>query len=68
VDINKSLDHFMREHGMSQMDLSREAHLNPATISLIRNGHREPRCSTLKSMADIFGVRVSEFIAAGEHG
>ena len=68
MDINKSLDHFMKEHGMSQIDLSREAHLNPATISLIRNGHRESRCSTLKCLADIFGVRVSEFIAAGEHG
>lgn len=68
MDINKSLDHFMKEHGMSQIDLSREAHLNPATISLIRNGQREPRCSTLKCLADIFGVRVSEFIAAGEHG
>lgn len=68
MDINKSLDFFMKEHCMTQADIAREGGLSPATISLIRNGHREPSCATLVSLSDLFQVPVSEFIRAGEHG
>lgn len=68
MDINKSLDYFMRLHRMTQADIAREGGLSPATVSLIRNGHREPSCSTLVTLADLFEVTVSEFIREGEHG
>jgi transcriptional regulator with XRE-family HTH domain len=68
MDINKSLDYFMKLHRMTQADIAREGGLSPATISLIRNGHREPSCSTLVTLSDLFEVTVSEFIRAGEHG
>ena len=66
MDINKSINHFMETQNFIQADLSRESKLHPSTISLIRNGHRSPSCATLQQLADMFGVRVSEFIAAGE--
>lgn len=66
MDINKSLNHFIAQSGYSQADISRLAILNPATISLIRNGHRSPTCETLTKLSDLFEVKVSEFIAAGE--
>tara|TARA_R100001224_G_scaffold83130_1_gene52495 strand:+ start:1451 stop:1612 length:162 start_codon:yes stop_codon:yes gene_type:complete len=53
---------------MTQADIAREGGLSPATISLIRNGHREPSCSTLVTLSDLFEVTVSEFIREGEHG
>jgi|TARA_R100001163_G_C5065592_1_gene203599 transcriptional regulator with XRE-family HTH domain len=68
MDINKSLDYFMKLHRMTQADIAREGGLSPATISLIRNGHREPSCSTLVTLSDLFEVTVSEFIREGEHG
>lgn len=68
MDINKSLDYFMQHHRMTQADIAREGCLSPATISLIRNGHREPSCATLIALSDLFEVPVSEFIKRGEHG
>ena len=68
MDINKSLDFFMAHEGMSQADMARQGHLSPATISLIRNGHRDPSLKTLIAFASLFAVPLSVFIQAGEHG
>ena len=56
----------MKLNGYTQADISRLAILNPATISLVINGHRDPTCKTIEKLSDLFGVKVSEFIAAGE--
>lgn len=53
---------------MTQADIAREGGLSPATVSLIRNNHRDPSCATLIALSDLFQVPVSEFIRAGEHG
>ena len=66
MNVNKSLDYYMEETGMIQADLSRHSNLNPSTVSLIRNNHRSPSYATLQAFADMFHVKVSEFIAAGE--
>lgn len=68
MDINKSLDHFMKIHCMTQADIAREGNLSPATVSLIRNNHRDPSCATIVALSDLFQVPVSEFIRVGEHG
>ena len=69
MDINKSLDHFMRETGMSQATLMRASGLDQSTISLIRNNHRTPSLQSVSMLAAAFEVPVSEFIKAGEtHG
>jgi DNA-binding XRE family transcriptional regulator len=66
MNIKKSLTYFMKLNGCTQADISRLAILNPATISLVINGHRDPTCKTIQKLADLFEVKVSEFIAAGE--
>jgi len=66
MNINKSLDHYMGLNGFSQADLCKESELSPATISLIRNGHRSPSLKTMVILAELFQVKLSEFIAEGE--
>ena len=66
MNIKKSLTHFMKQSGYTQADISRLAILNPATVSLVINGHRDPTCKTIEKLSDLFKVKVSEFIAAGE--
>jgi len=66
MDINKSINHFMAQQGYIQMDLSRHSKLHPSTISLIRNSHRTPSLDTVQALSEMFNVKVSEFIAAGE--
>ncbi len=69
MDINKSLDHFMRETGMTQAKLMRASGLDQSTISLIRNNHRTPSLHSVAMLAAAFEVPVSEFIRVGEtHG
>jgi len=66
MDINKSINHFMEQQDFIQMDLSRHSKLHPSTISLIRNCHRNPSLDTVQALSEMFNVKVSEFIAAGE--
>ncbi len=66
MNINKSLDHYMGLNGFSQADVCKESDLSPASISLIRNGHRSPSLKTMVILAELFQVKLSEFIAAGE--
>ena len=66
MDINKSIDHFMCKLGLNQSQLARAAGLDIATLSLIRNNHRDPNMKTLTKIATDCDVKVSEFIAVGE--
>ena len=66
MDINKSINYYMEKHGMIQADLSRKSALSSGAISLIRNNHRAPSFPTLLILADMFDVKLSEFIAVGE--
>jgi transcriptional regulator with XRE-family HTH domain len=66
MSIQKSLTYFMKQSGYTQADISRLAILNPATVSLVINGHRNPTCETIQKLSDLFKVKVSEFIAEGE--
>lgn len=68
MNIKKSLTHYMKLNDYTQADVSRLAILNPATVSLVINGHRNPTCETIQKLSDLFEVKVSEFIAAGELG
>ncbi len=68
MNIQKSLTYFMKQSGYTQADISRLAILNPATVSLVINGHRDPTCKTIQKLSDLFGVKVSEFIQVGERG
>lgn len=66
MDINKALDHFMAIHNFNQQDISRECSLSKSGISLIRNGLRQPNLVTMVILAELFQVKLSEFVSAGE--
>ena len=66
MDINKSIDHFMRKLDLNQSQLARAAGMDVSTLSLIINNHRDPNMKTLTKIATACDVKVSEFIAAGE--
>ena len=68
MNIKKSLTYFMKLNGYTQADISRLAILNPATVSLVINGHRDPTCKTIQKLSDLFGGKVSELIKVGERG
>ena len=60
MNINKSLDHYMGLNGFSQADVCKESELSPASISLIRNGHRSPSLKTMVILAELFQVKLPE--------
>lgn len=66
MNIIKALTHYMGREGMSSAELHRQSGVNLATISLVLNGHRGASIATMQQWADCFGVKLSEFIAAGE--
>jgi transcriptional regulator with XRE-family HTH domain len=66
MDINKAINKFLYDNRMNHAELARRSGITFCTISLIRNNHRAPSLSTMKSLASAFDVKLSEFIAAGE--
>ena len=47
--------------GWSQRDLAKRAKVTAETISTVETGQHDPRPSTLRKLADAFGVEVREF-------
>ena len=66
MNIIKALSYFMEREQMTKAELHRQSGVNLATISLVMNGHRGASIPTMKMWADCFGVKLSEFVAAGE--
>ena len=56
----------MEQNGWTKAELNRQSGVNLATISLVMNGHRGASLTTMKMWSDCFGVKLSEFVAAGE--
>jgi transcriptional regulator with XRE-family HTH domain len=50
-----------QEAGMSVRALAREAQVDPATISLVENGHRDPSLATLEKLAGGLGIELADF-------
>tara|TARA_R110000824_G_scaffold163770_1_gene339619 strand:- start:40 stop:240 length:201 start_codon:yes stop_codon:yes gene_type:complete len=66
MNIIKALTHYMEQNGWTKAELNRQSGVNLATISLVMNGHRGASLTTMKMWSDCFGVKLSEFVAAGE--
>ncbi len=65
MNIKKSFRIALAKKGSTQADMAAVIGVTPATLSLILN--REVIPSTrIQQMADIFGMKVSEFIKLGE--
>jgi transcriptional regulator with XRE-family HTH domain len=59
----ESVRRLRKERGWTQRDLAGKAGTTQYTISEIELGHREPHPTTLRKLAQAFGVSVAEFFA-----
>jgi len=54
---------FFRSHrNLTLRDLAEKVGVAPSHLSLVENGHREPRLSLLKALADALGVPLSDLL------
>lgn len=64
VALGRRLRHHRREAGLTLAALAQRVGLSPSALSLLENGRREPRVSTLSSLAEALGVTVPELLSA----
>ena len=55
------------EKGMSQYDLSKQAHISQSVLSRLENGYRGTMLSQLIAIAKVFGMTASEMLAKIGH-
>ncbi len=62
--VAQNLKELMKRNGISaaQMDRDTEGNITQSTLSRILNGERNPRPSTIKKLADYFGVTISHLL------
>ena len=65
MNIGKSIKKLLLERDWTQKHLASLLHINAQSMSLLA---KQPQCSgaRLRQLADIFGMKVSEFVALGE--
>jgi transcriptional regulator with XRE-family HTH domain/predicted transcriptional regulator len=62
VTLGRRLRHARRERGLTLSDLSQRVGLAPSALSMIENGKREPRLSSLQALADTLGAPLEELL------
>src|SRR5207248_2495808 len=63
------LRHLRRAAGLTLVELGERVGRAPSQLSLLENGHREPKLSLLRALADALGTSVDELRATmREHG
>jgi|TARA_R110000737_G_scaffold1249_1_gene3705 transcriptional regulator with XRE-family HTH domain len=66
MNISKSLLNLMDDQDLTAIEVSRLTKVHPSSISQIINNKRDPAVPTIRMLSEGLGLRVSEFIAAGE--
>jgi transcriptional regulator with XRE-family HTH domain len=56
----------MDDQDLTAIEVSRLTKVHPSSISKIINNKRDPAVPTIRMLSEGLGLRVSEFIAAGE--
>src|SRR5699024_11371615 len=56
--------HFRTQAGLTLRELAERAGTTPSHLSLIENGHREPRLALLKDLAEVLDVDVGILLTA----
>jgi transcriptional regulator with XRE-family HTH domain len=51
------------QRNLSQEEVASKARLNPAQISLLESGHRQPRLQTIVALAHGLGIDPGELVA-----
>ncbi len=59
---SKNLKYYRLRKELSKKDLAAQIHVTPMAISHYENGKRKPDMKLLKQMAEVLGVRVSDFL------
>jgi transcriptional regulator with XRE-family HTH domain len=62
----RELKRIRKQKGVTQRELSEASGVDPATISLVETGKRQPKIETLESLARALGVEVGEFFPPGQ--
>ena len=57
------LRHLRRAAGLTLVELGEKVGRAPSQLSLLENGHREPKLSLLRSLADALGSTVDELLS-----
>jgi transcriptional regulator with XRE-family HTH domain len=65
--IGRRIRHHREQRGWSQLRLAVEAGLIPNTIWRLERGY-DPRLSTLRSIADAFGIEVADLLKSQPNG
>lgn len=61
--LGRRIRHLRVERGLTLNALSAEVGLSSSQLSLIENGHREPRLATLQTLARLFNVGIADLMA-----
>lgn len=64
--LGKAIRQLREERGMTQEALAQEAGVTVGHMSMIERGHSNPTWATVKSLATVFGVAVSELAQKAE--
>lgn len=62
VTLGHQVRHLRRAKGLTLDQLGQRVGRAPSQLSLIENGHREPRLSLLRALADALGVTTAELL------
>ncbi|WP_131105198.1 XRE family transcriptional regulator [Ornithinimicrobium sufpigmenti] len=65
VAVGRRIRHHRRRRGLTLADVATEVGLSPSALSLIENGRREPRVSTLGALAAALGVDTAALLSGG---
>ena len=60
MEIRERILQLIHENGITQKQLSEKSGVGVVTLSRILNGHFNPKPSTIKKIADVFGMSLSE--------
>jgi len=64
LTLGRRVRHFRTQAGFTLRELAERAGTTPSHLSLIENGHREPRLALLKDLAEVLDVDVGILLAA----
>ncbi|MCR5795889.1 MAG: XRE family transcriptional regulator [Solobacterium sp.] len=63
--LDKNIKYYRLKNNMTRKALAEAVGVTPMNITFYENGERRPSMGVLKKMADVLGVTVTDFLAAG---
>ena len=60
----KNLKYYRLKNNMSRKELASLAGISPMSVSYYENGERRPGMDTIKKLAEVLGVKVTDFLSS----